>query len=656
MSAPSIPEGVQVMSKTIDSNLFHSRQARNHVPNPSNNFNKTTLKFGLNQNSRLFKFIFIFLLLSYNVIFSLDVSSFVELVRKMDEMKKDNVTAASWQPVIRSIESRNGTVISAMLGDNRINNQINRFASAEFKKSWIELKLSWSPDMLNQLIALDNNAVEAKIGRFLKLSYRLCLPPSDEQLDPNSWLKDRRPLPDQFGKGDVKSYNNYIAGYKTGTVFTASHIWDPAVFVKMAQEEFALMKGDAVSFFSGARDAWDRNGMMYDTNGKKDFSKLTGGKQLDDGGQTRWYVNDKSIARSWDSNGRLSVECCLGSNNEFNGEMVCYNPLTGKVIGRNFYIDHADVGFVIKWENSGRPSSISLKKPKNEKSSVILAWNETTGNLKLKISINSQGLKDGLYQSWYANGKIEWEVNYNSGEMVNAKGYYEDGVLKQLLVIGSESYSYEFFPTGAVKNSSVKTADGFEKSSDFSEIFLNEKKMDFLESPKICYGFSANLFSYRQGKLMLDHANAGLLKYGFKTDFSSYLVILRYIGYIIEKDDKNAKQSLMEGKEKCDLSKWPGQIIPVLCGDDTEKNIPSQIENDKEKMTEFKTYYGLHLYYKGDKRIALDSLRWVALNGIPGFYEYPIARLVIDLDGLSDKTSNKSSSDNNQLTPAGKPK
>jgi tetratricopeptide (TPR) repeat protein len=112
--------------------------------------------------------------------------------------------------------------------------------------------------------------------------------------------------------------------------------------------------------------------------------------------------------------------------------------------------------------------------------------------------------------------------------------------------------------------------------------------------------------------------------HGWRTQISTYMVILAHLGYRGSGMDQEAQAILDEGATKVNTNAWPYVIVRYLKGDATAEEVLRQaIDNDKR--TEGHAYIGLMLRLKGERDEARTHFEWVKAYGNKRYYEYPLA-------------------------------
>ncbi|HEX3282302.1 MAG TPA: tetratricopeptide repeat protein [Pyrinomonadaceae bacterium] len=112
--------------------------------------------------------------------------------------------------------------------------------------------------------------------------------------------------------------------------------------------------------------------------------------------------------------------------------------------------------------------------------------------------------------------------------------------------------------------------------------------------------------------------------HGWRTQVSTYMVIIAHLGYRGAGMDQEAAAILEEGATKANPSAWPYPIVRYLKGDANAEDLLRQaIDNDKK--TEAHAYMGLFLRLKGERDEARTHFQWVKEYGNKRFYEYPLA-------------------------------
>jgi tetratricopeptide (TPR) repeat protein len=112
--------------------------------------------------------------------------------------------------------------------------------------------------------------------------------------------------------------------------------------------------------------------------------------------------------------------------------------------------------------------------------------------------------------------------------------------------------------------------------------------------------------------------------HGWRTQISTYMVIIAHLGYRGSGMDQEAQAILDEGATKVNTTVWPYVILRYLKGDATAEEVLRQA-TDNDKRTEGHAYIGLALRLKGERDEARTNFEWVKDYGNKRYYEYPLA-------------------------------
>ncbi len=112
--------------------------------------------------------------------------------------------------------------------------------------------------------------------------------------------------------------------------------------------------------------------------------------------------------------------------------------------------------------------------------------------------------------------------------------------------------------------------------------------------------------------------------HGWRSQVSTFMVIIANLGYRGAGMDQEAQAILDEGATKVNTNAWPYPIVRYLKGDaNAEDLLREAIDNDKR--TEAHAYIGLSLRIKGERDEARTHFEWVKEYGNKRYYEYPLA-------------------------------
>lgn len=112
--------------------------------------------------------------------------------------------------------------------------------------------------------------------------------------------------------------------------------------------------------------------------------------------------------------------------------------------------------------------------------------------------------------------------------------------------------------------------------------------------------------------------------YGWRTETSTYRVIIAYLAYRGAGMDQEAEAILDEGTTKVNTTAWPYALVRYLKGEIGTEEVLS-LATDNDKRTEAHAYMGLALRLKGERDEARTNFQWVKEYGNKHFYEYPLA-------------------------------
>lgn len=112
--------------------------------------------------------------------------------------------------------------------------------------------------------------------------------------------------------------------------------------------------------------------------------------------------------------------------------------------------------------------------------------------------------------------------------------------------------------------------------------------------------------------------------HGWRTDHSTFMVILANLSYRGAGMEDEAQAILDEGATKVNSNAWPYPIVRYLKSEiSAEELLRLAIDNDKR--TEAHGYMGLALRIKGERDEARSNFEWVKKYGNKRYYEYPLA-------------------------------
>jgi lipoprotein NlpI len=103
-----------------------------------------------------------------------------------------------------------------------------------------------------------------------------------------------------------------------------------------------------------------------------------------------------------------------------------------------------------------------------------------------------------------------------------------------------------------------------------------------------------------------------------------YMAVVGHLGYRQAGRKEDADKILAEAARACTSVAWVCQPIRYLRREQTADELISRA-NDKDKITEARTYIGVDLALNGKRAEAVTHLEWVRANGNPTFYEYKLA-------------------------------
>jgi tetratricopeptide (TPR) repeat protein len=112
--------------------------------------------------------------------------------------------------------------------------------------------------------------------------------------------------------------------------------------------------------------------------------------------------------------------------------------------------------------------------------------------------------------------------------------------------------------------------------------------------------------------------------HGWRTQISTYMVIIAHLGYRGSGMDQEAQSILDEAASKVNNNAWPYVIVRYLKGEVSSEEV-LRLATDNDKRTEGHAYMGLALRLKGERDEARANFEWVKQYGNKRFYEYPLA-------------------------------
>jgi tetratricopeptide (TPR) repeat protein len=112
--------------------------------------------------------------------------------------------------------------------------------------------------------------------------------------------------------------------------------------------------------------------------------------------------------------------------------------------------------------------------------------------------------------------------------------------------------------------------------------------------------------------------------HGWRTDHSTFMVILANLSYRGAGMDQEAQAILDEGATKANTNSWPYPIVRYLKSEISADEL-LRLAIDNDKRTEAHAYMGLALRLKGERDQARTNFEWVKEYGNKRYYEYPLA-------------------------------
>lgn len=112
--------------------------------------------------------------------------------------------------------------------------------------------------------------------------------------------------------------------------------------------------------------------------------------------------------------------------------------------------------------------------------------------------------------------------------------------------------------------------------------------------------------------------------HGWRTDHSTFMVIVANLSYRGAGMGEEAQAVLDEGATKANANAWPYPIVRYLKNEIGAEEL-LRLASDNDKRTEAHAYMGLALRIKGEREEARTQFEWVKNYGNKRFYEYPMA-------------------------------
>jgi len=112
--------------------------------------------------------------------------------------------------------------------------------------------------------------------------------------------------------------------------------------------------------------------------------------------------------------------------------------------------------------------------------------------------------------------------------------------------------------------------------------------------------------------------------HGWRTQISTYMVIIAHLGYRGCGMDQEAQAILDEAATKVNTNVWPYVIVRYLKSEVGAEEV-LRLATDNDKKTEAHAYMGLALRLKGERDEARANFQWVKEYGNKRYYEYPLA-------------------------------
>jgi len=128
----------------------------------------------------------------------------------------------------------------------------------------------------------------------------------------------------------------------------------------------------------------------------------------------------------------------------------------------------------------------------------------------------------------------------------------------------------------------------------------------------------------RRGDAAINDSLEFLSLAGWRTDSSSYMVLVAHFGYRLQHRDQDAREIINECASKCDTTAWPYPVIRYL-RNELDATALIDLSTNDNKMTEARAYIGMNLSMLGRFQEALLHFNWVKENGNQRFSEYDLA-------------------------------
>jgi tetratricopeptide (TPR) repeat protein len=112
--------------------------------------------------------------------------------------------------------------------------------------------------------------------------------------------------------------------------------------------------------------------------------------------------------------------------------------------------------------------------------------------------------------------------------------------------------------------------------------------------------------------------------HGWRTQISTYMAIIAYLGYSANGMEQEAQAILDEAATKVNAGAWPYPVLRYLKKELGAEDLLS-LATDNDKRTEAHAYMGVALRLKGDREETRIHFEWVKKYGNKRFFEYPLA-------------------------------
>ncbi|HXG67773.1 MAG TPA: tetratricopeptide repeat protein [Blastocatellia bacterium] len=111
---------------------------------------------------------------------------------------------------------------------------------------------------------------------------------------------------------------------------------------------------------------------------------------------------------------------------------------------------------------------------------------------------------------------------------------------------------------------------------------------------------------------------------GWRADYSLPMAIVAYFGHLQARREAEARRILADAARQSDPSEWPRPVIEYLLREISAKEL-FESAPDGAKKVEARAYIGLDLSMQGDKKAALEHLRWVMEHSGSGSLTFALA-------------------------------